>query len=82
MRRGLNLSSVLNRSSFPRRKIGHGFENYIGSLFSSSKRHIEKEVMPMIIRLSIPTADDLEDVGALLAVISHPPDALFLDGGA
>lgn len=31
--------------------------------------------------LSIPTSEDMEDVGALLSVLSNPPDVLFLDGG-
>jgi hypothetical protein len=33
------------------------------------------------LNLSISTAEELEEVGAMLAVMSHTPDTLFLDGG-
>jgi hypothetical protein len=31
--------------------------------------------------LSIPSSEDMEEVGALISVMSNPPDVLFLDGG-
>lgn len=31
--------------------------------------------------LQIPTIEEMEEVGALLSVLSNPPDAIFLDGG-
>ena len=34
-----------------------------------------------VLKLSIPTAEDLEEVGALLAALSNPPDTILLDGG-
>jgi len=33
------------------------------------------------ITLSVASAHDLEEVGALLAIVSCPPDVVFLDGG-
>lgn len=33
------------------------------------------------LQLSVPTPEDLEEVGALLAALATPPDVLFLDGG-
>jgi hypothetical protein len=33
------------------------------------------------LQLALPTPEELEEVGALLAVLSTPPDVLFLDGG-
>ena len=35
----------------------------------------------IVLKLSIPTAEDLEEVGAVLAALSNPPDTIFLDGG-
>jgi hypothetical protein len=35
----------------------------------------------LVVTLSVPSANDLEELGALLAVISYPPDVFFLDGG-
>jgi len=31
--------------------------------------------------LQIPTIEEMEEVGALLSVLSNPPDTIFLDGG-
>ena len=33
------------------------------------------------LNLSIPTVEDMEEVGALLSHLAHPPDCLMLDGG-
>jgi hypothetical protein len=44
----------------------------------SSKSHDSSTVT---LRLSVPTPEEVEEVGALLAVLSSPPDVLFLDGG-
>jgi hypothetical protein len=32
------------------------------------------------LKLSIPTSEDMEEMGALLSVLASPPDAIFLDG--
>lgn len=33
------------------------------------------------LRLTIETAEDMEEIGAMLSVLARPPDVLFLDGG-
>ena len=47
--------------------------------FSSNGCLMEPE--KVVLKLSLPTAEDLEEVGALLAAVSNPPDTFFLDGG-
>ena len=32
------------------------------------------------LKLSVPTSEDMEEMGALLSVLASPPDAIFLDG--
>ena len=60
-------------------------QSIVGSLPASNTRLGMSSRSPdpsaVMLQLSIPTADELEEVGALLAVLSSPPDVLFLDGG-
>lgn len=51
--------------------------------FSSSNGHPpqDEKKTRAVVSLSIPAAEDLEEIGALLGAISSPPDIIFLDGG-
>jgi hypothetical protein len=39
------------------------------------------ESSEFVVTLSVSSAEDLEEIGALLAILSSPPDVVFLDGG-
>lgn len=47
--------------------------------FSSTGSSIDPS--NFVLKLFIPTAEELEEVGTLLATFSNPPDTIFLDGG-
>ncbi len=53
------------------------------SYLTTSMKSMSSSIDPsqFKLQLSIPTVEDLVEVGALLATLSKPPDVLFLDGG-
>jgi hypothetical protein len=48
----------------------------VGDVSSSAPESSE-----FVVTLSVSSAEDLEEIGALLAIVSSPPDVVFLDGG-
>ena len=56
-------------------------ESRLFSSSSDSSRNSSESGQDLYsLKLIIPEADDMDDLGALLAVMSNPPDAIVLDG--
>jgi hypothetical protein len=77
---GFVTQANLRFSSFPR-TLGRSraFTQFVSA--SSSDPSATTFNPSYSLYLSIPTSEDMEEVGALISVMSNPPDILFLDGG-
>jgi hypothetical protein len=69
--------AVNKRGTIPSRRL---YATQDMSSSSSTTSNSCDSSSSFLVRLSIPTSDEMEEVGALLACISQPPDCLLLDG--